>query len=125
MNRIRKFDYKKRDKRHRFIPAVAIIGIALFGWIVMLLWNELLPELFGFAQIGYWQAVGLLILSKILFGGLHFGHKGHRHHDKYREAQDIDFRDRFLNLTPEEKEKFKREWCERFDRCEGKNTPKD
>lgn len=45
------------------------IGIAfLVGYIVMRLWNWLMPELFGLPMVGYWQAVGILILAKIIFG---------------------------------------------------------
>ncbi len=45
------------------------MGIALLvGYIVMRLWNWLMPELFGLQEVGYWQAVGLLILAKIFFG---------------------------------------------------------
>ncbi len=40
----------------------------LFGWIVMLLWNWLMPEIFGLKAVSYWQAWGLLLLSCILFG---------------------------------------------------------
>jgi hypothetical protein len=42
----------------------------LFGWIVMLLWNWLMPDIFGLKQVTYWQAWGLLLLSCILFGRL-------------------------------------------------------
>ena len=56
---------------------IAIIGFAaLFGFITMWLWNALIPEIFGLAVITYWQAVGLLILFKILFGG--FGSGGNK-----------------------------------------------
>lgn len=49
-----------------------ILGIGLlflFGWVVMLLWNRLMPEIFGLKQLTYWQAWGLLALSTILFKG--------------------------------------------------------
>ena len=48
-----------------------VLGIAiafLVGYIVMRLWNWLMPELFGLPLVGYWQAVGILILAKIIFG---------------------------------------------------------
>ncbi|WP_265957604.1 hypothetical protein [Galbibacter sp. EGI 63066] len=52
---------------------LAVIGIAalaiLFGYVVMWLWNWLMPELFGLTTINYWQAVGIFILFKFLFGG--------------------------------------------------------
>lgn len=50
--------------------AVAITGLAiLFGYIIMWLWNWLMPDLFGLTTLTYWQAVGLFILFKILLGG--------------------------------------------------------
>lgn len=48
---------------------ILAIGIAfLVGYIIMRLWNWLMPELFGLPMVGYWQAVGILILAKIIFG---------------------------------------------------------
>jgi hypothetical protein len=46
--------------------------IALFVWVVMLLWNWLMPEIFDLVSIDYWQAAGLLALCTILFKGMHF-----------------------------------------------------
>jgi hypothetical protein len=55
------------------IAPLAILGIVVFafigGQIVRLLWNWLLPPLFGWREITFWQALGLLALSRILFGG--------------------------------------------------------
>ncbi len=49
---------------------IAVVGLAiLFGYIIMWLWNWLMPDLFGLSTINYWQAVGIFILSKILLGG--------------------------------------------------------
>jgi len=57
----------------------------VFGYVIMLLWNWLMPVIFGLPVIGYWQAWGLLILAKILFGsGSH--HRSHRH--KYGHGED-------------------------------------
>ena len=44
-----------------------IFVIAVYPWIVMLLWNWLLPDLFGFKEINYWQSFGILVLCQILF----------------------------------------------------------
>src|SRR5258708_13458803 len=56
-----------------FIIPLAIVGMLLFvfigGEIVLHLWNWLLPSLFGWREITFWQAVGLLALCRILFGG--------------------------------------------------------
>ena len=49
---------------------VGVVGlIFIFGWVVMLLWNWLMPDIFGLGQITYWQGWGLLLLSSILFKG--------------------------------------------------------
>jgi hypothetical protein len=51
-----------------FLMGIGFIGLMfLCGWVVMLLWNWLMPEIFGLKQLTYWQAWGLLILSSILF----------------------------------------------------------
>ncbi|EZH73511.1 hypothetical protein ATO12_16370 [Aquimarina atlantica] len=50
--------------------AIAITGLAiLFGFVIMWLWNWLMPEIFGLTTLTYWQAVGIFILSKIFLGG--------------------------------------------------------
>jgi hypothetical protein len=65
------------------IAPLAILGIAVFasigGALVMLLWNWLAPALFGLRLINFWQALGLLALCRILFGGFGLGGGGHRH----------------------------------------------
>lgn len=80
------------------IVLLVLVGIAALGWVVMALWNWLMPELFfGVKEITYIQAMGVLLLSKILFGGFR-GHCGghHRWHQH-----------RWEKMTPEEREKFK------------------
>ena len=59
------------------ILAVAALAI-IFGLLVMWLWNALMPDIFGLPEVGYWQAVGLVVLGHILFGAGHreFVHKG-------------------------------------------------
>lgn len=56
------------------IGIMIAIGLVLFvtvgGFVVRGLWNWLLPELFGWPQITFWQGLGLLVLSRILFGGI-------------------------------------------------------
>lgn len=84
------FKHKMRKKNPATIAAWIILGAAaftglaiLFGFIIMWLWNWLMPEIFGLTTITYWQAIGLFILSKIIFGG--FGGKSHSgKHAKYK-----------------------------------------
>ncbi len=61
--------------------ALAVLFGFLFGWFVQLLWNWLMPSLFGLKEIGYWQGFGIIVLAKILFGGGH-GPYRHAHHNK-------------------------------------------
>jgi len=92
-------------KKRWWIAPVAIIAIPLFifigGEVVMRLWNWLLPPLFGWRTLTFWQALGLLVLCRVLFGGLG-GHGGHggpgpkRHWDR-----------RCRKMTAEEREKFR------------------
>jgi len=78
-----------------------LLFIAVGGWLVMLLWNWLLPALFGWRQITLWQAVGLLALCRILFGGL--GRHGWSHRDPGRRMAARWGRD----MTPEERERIR------------------
>ena len=78
-------------KKWFFIVPAAIVGIVLFtflgGQVVKLLWNWLLPALVGFPAITFWQALGLLVLCRILFGG--FGRHGRRGWRMKEEERDL------------------------------------
>jgi hypothetical protein len=89
-------------------PIALVAFIALFGEVVMHLWNWLLPALFGWRQITFWQALGLLVLCRILFGG-HLGHGYGRSKSR-----------RWGKMTPEEREKFRESMRSR---CGAFNTP--
>jgi hypothetical protein len=88
-------------RKFRFIGMRFIVGgvlaVAVFSLVVMSLWNWLAPAVFGGHIINYWQALGLLVLSRILFGGFR-GRRGHGMHGRYRFTSD---------MTPEEREKFR------------------
>ena len=91
------------NMRRRWIALapLAIVGMLLFiaigGEVVRRLWNWLLPPLFGWHQITFWQALGLLALCRILFGGLGLHGSGR---SRWR--------------TPEERERFRQRMRERF-----------
>ncbi len=66
--------------------AVAVGFTFLFGLLVMLLWNWLMPDIFGLRRIDYWQAWGLVLLSHILFkswGGRRWAPRRHRDHGRF------------------------------------------
>jgi len=79
--------------------------IAVFSVIAMLLWNALMPEIFGFSALSYWQAAGLLVLARILFGGLGSGHWGSfERHGGFHHGNAL--REKWLNMTDEERKEF-------------------
>ena len=82
------------------IAMIGITAVVVFGFIVMSLWNWLAPAVFGARTIDFWQALGILILSKILFGGFRGG-RGFGGHWSRR------MRERWEEMTPEEREKFR------------------
>jgi hypothetical protein len=91
-------------RRWVFIAPLAILGMLVFiaigGEIVLQLWNWLLPSIFGWRQITFWQAIGILALCRILFGG--FGlHGSNRSNFRRRMAE------RWEHMTPEERERFR------------------
>ncbi len=75
------------------------LAVIVFGYLVMSLWNWLMPAVFGWRMIGFWQALGLLVLSRIFFG--HFRGPGPRMHWRRRMME------RWAQMTPEEREKFR------------------
>ena len=81
------------------ILVVFALFVALGGEIVRQLWNWLLPPLFGFPTITFWQALGLLLLCRILFGS--FGSSGR-------------MRSRMDGMKPEDRERFRQRIRERF-----------
>ena len=95
-----KFGFRKK---FIFIPFLAIGAIALLGYIVMQLWNNILPDVLHTGTITYWQALGIFVLAKIIFG---FGHGGRGRGNapwmKYRM-------ERFKNMSPEEQQRFREE----------------
>ncbi len=103
--------------RRRWIP-LAILGffafIAIGGAIVQALWNWLLPLLFGWHQITFWQALGLLALCRVLFGG--FGMRGGPRYGMRRHIADrmaARVADRWEHMAPEERERFRQRIRER------------
>jgi hypothetical protein len=120
-----------RLKRLMIFAPLAILGMVIFtfigGEVVMLLWNWLAPALFGLREITFWQAIGLLALCRILFGG--FGLGGGGHHSGSRRRMDGRIRERIRErmderweqMTPEEREKFRQGLPDRS----GRTTPLD
>ena len=97
-------------KHHWGFRTVKFAGFALLaglvlGLLVMLLWNALVPELFHGPTVSFVQALGLLVLSHILFRGPGRWGGGWRH-ERWRKRMD----GMMASMTPEEREKFREEW---------------
>ncbi len=61
-----------------FIAVLIIVFILLFGYAFMWLWNWLMPDIFGLTTLTYWQAIGLLVMAKLVFGGFEGGGRSKR-----------------------------------------------
>ena len=98
-------------RRWMFIAPLAILGMVLFtfigGTVVRLLWNWLLPPLFGWREVTFWQALGMLALCRILFGGS--GWRGSVRSNIRRRMEE-----RCEHMTPEERERFRKRMRERW-----------
>jgi hypothetical protein len=98
-------------RRLIFLVPLAILGMLLFialgGGIVRLLWNWLLPPLFGWPSITFWQALGILALCRILFGGSGW-------HGSVRSNIRRRMEERCKQMTPEERERFRQGMRERW-----------
>lgn len=103
-----------RPKRFFLFLPLGIGMLFLGSWVVMLLWNAILPDVVGVKTLTYWQAMGLLVLSKILFSGGRRGGKPREHwkrrHDFRKRAA---WREKWMNMSMEERQKFKQELRER------------
>ena len=90
----------------KIVTGIAIfVPLFLFG--TMYLWNWLVPALFHGPIINIWQTLGLIVLSKILFGGFGKGHHGKHNGWKQR------MHEKMGSMSPEEKERFKQRFKER------------
>jgi len=106
-----------RKRKLFWIAPLAIVAMAAFialgGYVVMLLWNWVVPALFGWRLITFWQALGVLALCRILFG--RWGGSGFRRSTFRRRMSE-----RWEQMTPEEREKFRQSWRAR---CGGFEPP--
>jgi len=82
------------------IVLVALLAATVLGFVVKELWNALMPQLFGWHTLTFWQALGLLILAKIFFGGFH-------RHSGGRQRWGRRMRERWEQMSPEERERLR------------------
>lgn len=114
------------------LKGILFVGLFIFGfgYLTMALWNHLVPVLFSGPVITFWQAVGLLVLTRILFRG--FGWRGHHgrcgcyggehggHHGWKGGYWRKRWEEKLASMTPEEREKLRQKWA---DKCGGYGPP--
>ncbi len=102
------------------ILVLVLLACTVFGYVTMRLWNWLVPGIFGWHTITFVQAIGLFVLSKLLFGGFH------KHGGRGREWK-RHMEERFAQMSPEERERFRAgmrgcRWGRREERADEKGT---
>ena len=107
------------------ILAIVAVVFSALSYVVMQLWNNVLAVVVHVGVVTFWQAAGILVLSKILFGGFKGGgFRGGMHgHSQWKSEmrnkwQNV--REKWDNMSPEEREKFKQEWK---NQCRGRWRP--
>jgi len=97
----------KNYKQKKYLFILIPLGLFLIlSWIIMLLWNNLIPTIFDLKSITYFQAMGLFILSRLLFGNLGF-------RNRKPPFMNQNLKEKWINMTEDEKIKFKEEWKNR------------
>ena len=99
-----------------------LVFATFFSYLVMWLWNMIIPSVTGWTELNFWQAAGLLCLSKILFGfrggwGRHWG--GHPRQNYFWKNK---WDDKLSHMTPDERENMKNMWSKHF--CNWEEEPK-
>ena len=93
-----------RKKIFKFIGGFTVAAVA-FSAVTMLLWNALMPGIFGIASINFWQALGLLVLGRILFSGIGGGNFMH-HHGMMNDGRKNFVHEKWMKMSPEERRKI-------------------
>jgi hypothetical protein len=106
---------------------LGVFFVVLLGYVTMMLWNWLVPALFAGPVITFWQALGLWVLSKILFGGFggkRWGGGGHYSHSPWKQHY---YQKKMSGMTPEDRDRFKKKmwekWCVKVDDASEVKTP--
>lgn len=102
---------KYKLKKFLFVAIAIILFAVIIGTLVMLLWNAIMPNILNTRPIKLWEAIGLLALCRLLTGGFSRG----RFRKKLRRKKHI-WKDKWMNMTEEEKAEFKARWKERCGR---------
>lgn len=92
---------------------LGLIFIAAIGFLTTTLWNWLIPTLFNGPEIMFFQALGLMLLGRLLVGG--GWAKGPSHCSNDANGWRAKWKARVTGMTEEEKEAFKKRFCDKWD----------
>jgi hypothetical protein len=113
-----------RGARFIFVFIMSAVFLAVISMLVMQLWNNILPQIIHVEPINFWEAGGIFVLCKILFG---FGRMGGFGQGKGQWKDRL--AERVQTMTPEERERFKDklsnrkfDWCEKPKKADETNT---
>lgn len=97
-----------RNRKFLFFPLIAVAFVAAASGIVMLLWNNVIVEVMPVKSVSFWQAAGIFLLSKLLFGNF----KGGGSPGGFR-GRAAGWKEKLMNMSDEDREKFRAAWKER------------
>ena len=102
---------------------LGLMAVFAIGTVTMFLWNWLIPTLFNGPEITFFQALGLLLLSKLLSWGFgkHWQHSGHGNAPYWKNR----LYEKFSNMSPEQREVFKQKMKDKWCRWEGESSKKE
>ena len=89
-----------------FMPIGLLLIVAAFSAVVMLLWNWMIPAIFGLTTISFWQALGLFILARIFFGSFGFFEKARMHGLLHHDAEGNPIHKKWMRMSAEERKEF-------------------
>lgn len=96
---------------------LGVLCIGGLGFVIMTLWNWLVPELFHGPHITFWQALGILLLSKLLFGWHNSGGHDSGWGFKGKKQWKDKMMTRMERLDPEQRERIRDRFAERYGEC--------
>ncbi len=104
---------RRRPWKFLLFPIIGAAVVFLVGTAVQYLWNAILPDVIGARALTFWQAVGLLVLCRLLFGGFGSGRGGGWAGDRRRGGVPPRMRERWMQMSEEDRVRFKEEWRQR------------
>jgi hypothetical protein len=106
--------HNNRKRRFFLFPVFFILIFFILAAVIRGLWNAVLVDVVGVKPVSLWQAMGLLILSRLLVGGFKFGPPGNRPPFGGHASGGPNWREKWRNMSEEDRVRFREEWKRRF-----------